>query len=36
VRGVAVTLIEIEADWVIACEEAKIRLEQLQGVLGDF
>ena len=30
------TYAEIEAEWVIACEEAKIRLEQLHGLLGDF
>lgn len=26
----------IEAEWVVACAEVEIRLEQLNGLLGDF
>jgi hypothetical protein len=31
-----VTYAEIEAEWVVICEEAKIRIEQLYGLAGQF
>lgn len=30
------TLIEIEADFIVACAEFDLRIEQLNGLLGDF